>query len=331
MPELPPEAPLLDDVYFLRRARVSAGDLWAEAVDWAPTVLTAATVLLVPHLMSRFLDAASQPDLFAGSLLAWLVRDRVVRIVVGLSLLALVSLWLWQVLELALERRRRIVRMDLHEIECWPGGATAYVPVRDIVGAQVGKTEQRSRWWVLRAPRHAVVLFVKRPGEQQIDRLRFDFSRHELVATSPASSPWAALSGVPPDQDGNRVAVDVIALLRRRRVTLSLPVEELPELDVDITADSGVRLVGNRDQMVLHLAARSITIPGWAVRSAQVITSAQDARSPLQLALELDPRCGEFHLLVGLGKGAGDAQIVQWCQLLAARFDKESSTPRSRP
>lgn len=312
------EPPLLEDVYFLRRARISLGDLWTEATDWAPTMVTAAVVLVVPYLMARFIDAANRPNLLAGSLLDFLYRDRVVRAAAGVTLTVLAILWLHKVVQMILERRRRVVRMDLHEIECWPDRKSRYLLVRDVVGAQVGRTEQRSRWTVLRAPRSQVVLFVKRPDDQVIERLRFDFSRHEMITEAPGGG----LAEVSSDQDGNRTAADVIALLRRRRSGLGFAVEELPEADIDVTGDSGVRMVGNRDHIVLHTQKGALNIPGWAVRSAQVVAS-PNPRFPLQLALELDPRCGEFHLLVGLGKGPGDEEIVQWCQLLAARFDKE--------
>lgn len=316
------EPPILEDVYFLRRARVSLGDLWTEATDWAPTVATAAAVLLLPYVMATFIDAANRPNLLNKSVFEWLYRDRVVRGAVLAALAMLTALWLNQVLQLILERRRRVVRMDLHEIECWHERKPRFLLVRDVVGAQIGRTETRSRWTVLRAPRSQVVFFVKRPDDQVIERLRFDFSGHELVTEAPGGG----LAEVSQDQDGNRTASDVIALLRRRRLTLSLPVEELPEADFDVTGDYGVRMVGNRDHMVLHTAKGELQIPGWAVRSAAVIASTKGARAPLQLALELDPRCGEFHLHVGLGKGPGDAQIVQWCQLLAARFDKDKDT-----
>ena len=318
--------PIHEDVYFFRRARISLGDLWTEAADWAPTVATAAFVVLLPYLMARFLDPESRPALFSGALLTLLWRDRVVRGVALVAFLTVAALWLYKVTQLILERRRRVVRMDLHEIECWPERTARFLLVRDVVGAQVGRTEQRSRWWVLRAPRSQVVLFVKRPGDETIERLRFDFSRHELVTEAHGGGLVEVSQG-----DGNRAAADVIALLRRRRMTLSLPLEELPEVDVDVTGELGVRLVGNRDLMVLHTPKGELTIPGWAVRSAQVIASGKESRAPLQLALELDPRCGEFHLLIGLGKGPGDEQIVQWCQLLAARFDKDPAGPRSRP
>lgn len=268
--------------------------------------------------MARFIDAANRPNLLAGSLVEFLYRDRVVRIAAAVALTILAIVWGYKVVQMMLERRRRIVRLDLHEIELWHDRKPRVLLVRDVVGAQVGRTDQRSRWTVLRAPRSQVVLFVKRPDDQVIERLRFDFSRHEMITEAPGGG----LSVVSGDQDGNRTAADVIALLRRRRLGLGLANEELPEADLDVTGDAGVRMVGNRDHIVLHTPKGELNIPGWAVRSAQVVAS-PNPRFPLQLALELDPRCGEFHLKVGLGKGPGDEQIVQWCQLLAARFDKE--------
>jgi len=310
------DAPGLDDVFFLQRSFPGVSDLWTEAVDWAPTVFTAVAVLSLPYLLMRVMESNSP---VITRLLWLLAHDRFLRGILGLGIAALVSLGLWQMGQLWIERRRRVVRLDLHEIECWPDRRLRYLLVRDVVGAQAGRTEQRSRWWVLRAPRHAIVLFVKRPGEDAIERVRFDWSRHQLLAASGAT-PWAGGPG--DDRDGNHVAADVIALLRRRRMELGLPLEELPDTPIDHTAQSGVRLVGDRDQMELQLGEKTIVIPGWAVRSAAVLAAPKGSRSPLQLALDLDPRCGEFHLQVPLGKGAEDEKIVQWCQLMAARFDK---------
>lgn len=321
------EPPILEEVYFVRRARVSLGDLWMELADWAPTIATGTVVLVLPYVLSRLVDGANASSLYNGVTFSWIGKDPVMRAAAVIALVLLLVLWVYKIFHLILERRGRVVRMDLHEIECWPDGKSRFLLVRDVLGAQVGRTERRSRWWVLRRARKQVVLFVKRPADGGIERLRFDLSRHELLTES-VNSGIAELSQ---GQDGNRVAIDVIALLRRRRVELSLAVEELPEADFDITGDSMVRLVGNRDEMVLHAPGKSVTIPGWAVRSAQVMKSSRkDPRAPLTLALELDPRCGEFHIQVGLGKGKNDEQIVQWCQLLAARFDKGADLRNSR-
>ena len=126
-----------DEVFFLRRARPGLIDLWTEAIDWAPTMLTTIAVLLAPYLFAHLLEAG-RPALFSGEILRWFVRDHYVRGIIALGLAALACLWLWQTGQLVLERAR-VVRMDLHEIECWPDRQRRHLLVRDVVGARAGR------------------------------------------------------------------------------------------------------------------------------------------------------------------------------------------------
>src|SRR5207248_186225 len=130
--------------------------------------------------------------------LPWVLsQDVYVRALCMLALAVMLALAFWQMVQLLVERRQRVVRLDLHEIECWPDHTLRYILVRDIIGAQIGRTEQRSRWWVLRPSRPLMVLYVKRPGEEIIEHVRVDWSRHDLI------SAIGSVSGFVDGRDGN--------------------------------------------------------------------------------------------------------------------------------
>jgi hypothetical protein len=307
-----------DDVTFLRRARPGLSDLWVEFVDWAPTIATGTGVLMLPYLILKFLQPG-KPHYLAGLArwAEWLWSDRAVRWSVEGAAAVCLALWVYKVAEILHDRWRHVVRIDLHEIECWPGGKLRFIPIRDVIGAHAGRRDTSSRWWILRAPRRGFWLFVRNETDLAVERVPFDWSRHEFLGMG---MPVGA------DGDGNRAAADLIALLRQRRATLGLPLTELPEEAVHFESEYGLIVDGDRDQIVMKLPGRTVTVPGWAIRSAVVtaVPTSASRRAPLQLALDLDPRCGEFHLIVPIGNSQSDRAIVDWCQVLAARFDKDA-------
>lgn len=310
-----PAAAHTDDVTFLRRSWPSLRDLWTELVDWTPTIATGAAVVLIPYMMWKMLDP-SHPHPMAGidKWAAWYWKDPKVSWSVQAAIAVCLVVWVVKIARIVAERYQHVVRIDLHEIECWPGGRLRYIPVRDVIGAHAGWRDTSSRWWILRARRKGMWLFV-RSGAGGIERVPFDWSRHEFLGIAvPLES----------DDDGNRAAFDLIALLRRRRAALGLPLQELPHEPVLFTGEQGLVLQGDRDQFELKMPGRTMTVPGWAIRAAVVTTSAKKGKGRRrQLVLDLDPRCGEFHLMAPIGASEDDRKIFEWCQLLAARFDKD--------
>jgi len=161
------------------------------------------------------------------------------------------------------------------------------------------------------APR-GVVLYVRPPGTDRLETVRFDCARTALV-------------------EGNAGGVDpnawLVARLRElvgQRRTAGRPVASCPRMPIEVATERGVAIAGDERAVTVSAGPKHASVHAGTVKAVTLVKPAveKDETPPLRrVIVQLKPGCVDAEVLVDLDDSEEEDRALEWFLLNQARFD----------